>query len=118
VIRRVAGVLFSMLLMLNLAPPEVECTEHATHEAVSVSAGEGAAHADHHDDGAADAATPCEPSDNGDCCEAVESCSTTHALRSSHASTSPAVADRSVSVFGATAPAYLIRPPEPPPPKA
>jgi hypothetical protein len=113
--------MFPMLLVLNLVPREVECTEHRVHEAEAVAAAipaEGATQALEHDHGPADQPTPCESSDKSDCCQAMDSCSSSSAIRAAHASESAPATYRSIPDFGARAPAYLIRPPEPPPPKA
>ena len=121
VTRRIAGVVFSVLLMqLNLGPREVECTKHAKHgaEAVDLASPDVAPTAGHQNHQPADDRTPCDTPDTGACCDSLGSCSTTVAIRSSVSAPNVAPAYYSVDAFGATAPAYLIRAPELPPPKA
>ena len=122
VTRRIAGVVFSVLLMqLNLGPREVECTKHAAHGAEAVdSAGQhrGSHETTHTGHENSDDPARCDTSDAGACCDSPGSCSTTVAVRSSVAAVDPTPAYHSVDAFGATAPAYLIRAPELPPPKA
>ncbi len=119
VARRFGSFLFSMLLVVNLVPLEGECSEHSTHDTGST-----AVVTNEHDRHSAHDAKepvnsePCDSTDKSDCCAAVESCSSSHAIRTSHSSATSVAPHPSISVFDGRAPAYLIRPPEPPPPKA
>jgi hypothetical protein len=115
------GVVFAALLMLNLAPREAECPEHASHDVATAPVappGDGEAQVALHDHDASETEAPCDKTDRRDCCKAMESCSNAHALRTPAPSESAPIAYAPVSVFGARAPSYLIPAPEPPPPKA
>lgn len=122
ILRRIAGVTVGLLLLqLNLASGASACAEHSGQSSAPFLQGTmvpGAAGTEHHEHEPRDERAPCEIPSPGDCCLAVASCSITFASGSSGAPAEVDVLHLTIESLADRAPAYLIRPPEPPPPKA
>ncbi|MEX2111007.1 MAG: hypothetical protein WD802_10415 [Gemmatimonadaceae bacterium] len=136
ILRRMAGLAIStLLLQLNFASSDLVCAKHTGESAEAIhhdATGQQApASKPDHDHGTevlpAEAERDHEPTDAGkpctipaqrDCCQALVSCSMTLGLTASNSAAGVAVAHSAIAPSAAEAPAYLIRAPEPPPPKA
>jgi len=133
-LRRAGGLAISMLLLqLNFASSDLACAKHGEsaeashHDAASEQQTIQKADHDHgqaspgsagHDHEPADTSDSCEIPAQRDCCQALASCSMTLGLTGSSSAAQAAVAHSAIASAAAEAPAYLIRAPEPPPPKA
>lgn len=122
-----------LLLQLNFASSDLVCAKHEGKSAEAIhhsAADQGATQKLDHDHGQAtsgsadrdreptDAGKPCEIPVQSDCCQALASCSMTLGDIASDSATEAPVEHYAVAAATSEAPAYLIRAPEPPPPKA
>jgi hypothetical protein len=133
--RRIAGLVISVLLLqLNFASSDLLCAKHTGESADTIhhdaperpatgpkpdhDHGQASPGTANRDQEPTDAGKPCEIPAQSDCCEALVSCSMTLGLTASNSAAGVAVAHFAIALSAAEAPAYLIRAPEPPPPKA
>jgi hypothetical protein len=123
ILRRIAGLTISVLLLqLNFTSSDLACAKHdaqsteVPHHAATDQQAMAEAIEHHHQP--TDASKPCEIPAQSDCCQALVSCSMTLGVAPSGSPAGLAVAHFPIAPSAAEAPAYLIRAPEPPPPKA
>ena len=122
-LRRLAGAVMAMLLMQpNLGLRDLSCATRegnaadAAHHAAP--GGQPRAAASHTSTETAAEKTSCDLPMKRDCCQAFSSCSVAFEFSSAVAVAPLAVHARAIAGPAAGPPAYLIRAPEPPPPKA
>lgn len=123
ILRRIAGLAISTLLVqLNFASSDLACAKHERQSPEAVHHvpvdHQVTAEAMDHEHQPVDKSEPCEIPAQSDCCQALVSCAMTLGLAASSSGTASDAAHFAIGAFAAEAPAYLIRPPEPPPPKA